>query len=129
MGNSSSKANPSDPTTATSNNNKKLDQAINQPHPGVSHNYGQPKAAPYAAAVAAASQGDSDGQSFTGGIAQHYTDCQKQHMDSLHCIEQNYNERAVCQPFFNAYRECRQKENERRKAENASKSGGGGWFS
>ena len=119
MGNSSSTD-----TKPADTNNAKLDKAIHEPHPGVSHNHGQPKAAPHATKN---EESSSSSSSTTGGIAQHYTDCQKQHMESLHCIEENYNNRGVCQPFFNAYRDCRAKENERRRQENAKK--GGGFFS
>ena len=98
-----------------------LDRAINSPHPGASHNYGQPKEAPYAKA------GSKNGERSdpTAKKAQHHTDCQKQHMESLQCIEQNYDNRGVCQPFFNAYRECRREENERIRQERAAR--GGSW--
>ena len=51
-----------------------------------------------------------------------YTDCSKQHRASLTCLMDNQGQRDVCQPFFDAYKECRKAENARRREEK------GGWF-
>lgn len=53
------------------------------------------------------------------------TDCAKQHRESLACIEDNYETRDVCQPFFEAYKTCRKKEHQRKLEENARLSGAG----
>uniref|UniRef100_A0A7S1ZEW9 CHCH domain-containing protein n=1 Tax=Trieres chinensis TaxID=1514140 RepID=A0A7S1ZEW9_TRICV len=47
-----------------------------------------------------------------------FTDCSKQHSESLRCIEDNYEQKDVCQPFFDAYKACRREENQRRLEEN-----------
>jgi hypothetical protein len=86
------------------------------PHSGLTHNKGKPKKAPHA-------QKD--------GTAAHFlTNCSKEHRDSLQCIERNYQNRAACDPFFQAYKNCRREENEKVRAENQKQSGGssGGWF-
>ena len=49
------------------------------------------------------------------------TDCSIQHRASLECIEDNYVNRDVCQPFFDAYITCRRDERERRLAKNTSR--------
>jgi|Transcript_3434 hypothetical protein len=51
-----------------------------------------------------------------------YTDCAKEHKESLACIEANYTNKELCQNFFDNYKSCRRLERERRLAENA-KSG------
>jgi hypothetical protein len=91
-----------------------LDKEISDPHSEVGHNYGKPRPAPIARAGA------------TVNPAQFQTDCQREHMASLTCIEENYHNRTACEPFFTTYKVCRQQENERRKQANANK--GGGWF-
>ena len=50
------------------------------------------------------------------------TDCKKEHQDSLACITDNYGNRDVCQPFFDAYKECRKEEHKRKLQENAKRS-------
>ena len=54
------------------------------------------------------------------------TDCKKKHSESLKCIEENYERRELCQPFFDAYKLCRKEEHERRLEENYRLSGGNG---
>jgi len=53
------------------------------------------------------------------------TDCKVQHSNSLTCIENNYDNKQVCQPFFDAYKKCRYEEHKRRLEMNAKMSGGG----
>ena len=57
--------------------------------------------------------------------SQFYTGCQSQHRESLQCIEDNYENKQVCEPYFDAYRRCRQEEHKKRLEENARMSGGG----
>ena len=54
------------------------------------------------------------------------TACAKEHKNSLECINENYERREVCQPFFDAYKVCRKAEHERKMEENARLSGGNG---
>jgi len=50
------------------------------------------------------------------------TDCSKEQRASLDCISQNYgSQHEACVPQFEAYKKCRAAENERRRAENASR--------
>eukprot|EP00557_Chaetoceros_sp_GSL56_P011728 CAMPEP_0176480076 /NCGR_PEP_ID=MMETSP0200_2-20121128/2084_1 /TAXON_ID=947934 /ORGANISM="Chaetoceros sp., Strain GSL56" /LENGTH=113 /DNA_ID=CAMNT_0017876171 /DNA_START=16 /DNA_END=357 /DNA_ORIENTATION=- len=51
------------------------------------------------------------------------TDCSKEHRNSLQCIEDNYDKRETCQPFFDAYKKCRKDEHDRKMEENARLSG------
>ena len=81
------------------------------PGAGLTHNKGQPKPAPYA----------------NGQHVKFLTNCKKQHRDSLDCIERNYQDRAACNDFFQAYKTCRKEENEQRKAANGN-SRASGWF-
>lgn len=53
-----------------------------------------------------------------------YTDCQSEHSASLECSITNYeNKHVVCQPFFDAYKECRREEQKRRRDEMLKKMG------
>lgn len=54
------------------------------------------------------------------------TDCKQQHSNSLACIEDNYENKNVCQPFFDAYKKCRYEEHQRKLEMNAKMTGGGG---
>jgi hypothetical protein len=93
---------------------KKIQRDLN-PGSGLSHNKGQPKKAPYAA-------NDPSAATFA-------TNCAAEHKGSLQCIERNYSNRSACQPFFDAYKQCRAGENEKRKAANAGPEGESqGWF-
>eukprot|EP00555_Chaetoceros_dichaeta_P002972 CAMPEP_0198249082 /NCGR_PEP_ID=MMETSP1447-20131203/702_1 /TAXON_ID=420782 /ORGANISM="Chaetoceros dichaeta, Strain CCMP1751" /LENGTH=107 /DNA_ID=CAMNT_0043933627 /DNA_START=88 /DNA_END=411 /DNA_ORIENTATION=+ len=51
------------------------------------------------------------------------TDCSVQQRASLECIDVHYEQKDVCQPFFEAYKHCRFKERKKRLAENAKKGG------
>jgi hypothetical protein len=51
------------------------------------------------------------------------TDCKQEHAASLNCIHENYQNKNVCQPFFDSYKECRKAENERRLVENSQRGG------
>ena len=93
---------------------KKIERDLNG-GAGLKHNHGQPKRAPHAP------QG-------TRTTAKFLTNCVKEHSDSLQCIERNYQNRAACDPFFQAYKQCRKEENDQRKNANAAKSGNTGWF-
>jgi hypothetical protein len=53
------------------------------------------------------------------------TDCKVQHSNSLNCIEENYENKGVCEPFFEAYKKCRREEHQRKLEMNAKMSGGG----
>ena len=53
------------------------------------------------------------------------TDCQTQHKNSLNCIEEHYENKSVCEPFFEAYKKCRREEHQRKLEMNAKLSGGG----
>lgn len=92
---------------------RKIQRDIN-PGSGLKHNHGQPKRAPYA--------------SKDSSTAKFLTNCATEHSESLKCIERNYNNRAACQSFFDAYKECRKDENEKRKEKNSQNSGGSSWF-
>ena len=82
----------------------------------LTHNYGQPKRAPYAT------------QEHHGHTtAKFLTNCSKEHMDSLQCIERNYQNRSACEPFFQAYKACRKEENQQRLDENEKKAQNGGF--
>ena len=94
---------------------EKIANDIN-PGKGLKHNKGKPKKAPYAT------------QEST--TARFLTNCAAEHKESLQCIERNYNNRSVCQPFFDAYKECRADENDKRKQANAAAGGDSkGFFS
>lgn len=85
---------------------------------GPSHNRGQPKAAPLS----------KDGR--PASTATFLTQCAREHSESLACIERNYQNRAACEPFFQAYKDCRKEETEaqRRARAGGEGTGGGGWF-
>lgn len=51
------------------------------------------------------------------------TNCQTEHANSLKCIEENYEDRSICQPFFEAYKTCRREEHQRKLEMNAKMSG------
>eukprot|EP00339_Tiarina_fusa_P003795 CAMPEP_0117042026 /NCGR_PEP_ID=MMETSP0472-20121206/29298_1 /TAXON_ID=693140 ORGANISM="Tiarina fusus, Strain LIS" /NCGR_SAMPLE_ID=MMETSP0472 /ASSEMBLY_ACC=CAM_ASM_000603 /LENGTH=99 /DNA_ID=CAMNT_0004753167 /DNA_START=229 /DNA_END=525 /DNA_ORIENTATION=+ len=83
------------------------------PGEGLDHNEGQPKRAPHA--------------SKASTTAKFLTNCSEEHAASLKCIEQNYQNRGACQPFFDNYKQCRKQENDKRLEANGGKGGGGGW--
>ena len=91
------------------------------PGAGLTHNNGRPKEAPYA----------STENNQRNRAATFLTNCAKENRASLACIERNYQNRAACSEFFQAYKDCRKEENEQRKAANAKTYGdskSGGWF-
>jgi len=49
------------------------------------------------------------------------TDCRQQHAASLHCIQEHYEDKNACLPFFEAYKQCRAEENKRRLEANAKR--------
>eukprot|EP00535_Pseudo-nitzschia_heimii_P004903 CAMPEP_0197188532 /NCGR_PEP_ID=MMETSP1423-20130617/17963_1 /TAXON_ID=476441 /ORGANISM="Pseudo-nitzschia heimii, Strain UNC1101" /LENGTH=114 /DNA_ID=CAMNT_0042640387 /DNA_START=15 /DNA_END=356 /DNA_ORIENTATION=+ len=90
------------------------------PGTGLTHNKGRPKEAPYA----------STENVQQNRAATFLTNCAKENRASLACIERNYQNRAACSDFFQAYKDCRKKENDERKAANAKLQGdgkSGGW--
>ena len=92
------------------------------PGAGLTHNKGRPKQAPYAS---------NDKDDPRDMAATFLTNCSRENRDSLKCIERNYQNRAACNDFFQAYKDCRKEENEQRKAANSKAYGdgnSGGWF-
>jgi hypothetical protein len=63
-------------------------------------------------------------QSTKVSASKQQTDCRQQQAESLHCIQENYETKNVCQPFFDAYKQCRKEENDRRLEANSKKY----WF-
>jgi len=102
-------------TTADDNNETKarIHRDLNE-RAGLTHNYGQPKRAPHAGA-------NHQGKT----TAKFLTNCSEEHMNSLQCIERNYQNRSACEPFFQAYKACRKEENQKRLEENEKKSQNG----
>lgn len=110
-------ASSSDPSTISDEEKQKIQRDVNE-RSGLKHNYGQPKRPPHAGF-------DRPGQT----TAKFLTNCAKEHGESLQCIERNYQDRTPCEPFFQAYKDCRKEENDRRLEANAAKvQGGGSWF-
>jgi hypothetical protein len=73
---------------------------------------------------------DSNASRVQGGStppSKYHTDCQKEHDESLQCIYDNYNDKSVCQPFFDAYKACSKEERERQRAANAKRYGSSWW--
>ena len=62
---------------------------------------------------------DSRGEPMT----KFFTNCDIEHARSLKCIEDNYDKKSVCQPFFDDYKKCRAEERQRRLEENGKKEG------
>mmetsp|Transcript_8866 Transcript_8866/g.18420 ORF Transcript_8866/g.18420 Transcript_8866/m.18420 type:complete len:116 (+) Transcript_8866:147-494(+) len=90
------------------------------PGTGLKHNHGRPNDAPYAS---------TENADPRDRAATYLTNCTKQNRASLQCIERNYQNRAACNEFFQAYKDCRREENEQRREANAKASGdSGGWF-
>ena len=90
------------------------------PGAGLSHNKGRPNQAPYAP-----SENDDDPRDRAATFV---TNCSRENRASLACIERNYQNRAACNDFFQAYKDCRKAENEQRRAANAGDGSSGGWF-
>lgn len=88
------------------------------PGAGLTHNKGRPKQAPYAS---------SDKDDPRDMAATFLTNCSRENRASLKCIERNYQNRAACNEFFQAYKDCRKEENDQRKAANGDGSSSG-WF-
>jgi hypothetical protein len=53
------------------------------------------------------------------------TDCKVEHSNSLNCIEENYENKGLCESFFEAYKKCKRDEHQRKLERNAKMSGGG----
>lgn len=105
MGNKASTTIPSPETTSETQQQAptKVESQLN-PEPE-RHNAGQPLQANL----------DSHGKQRSKFL----TNCKKEHAASLNCIHENYDDRAACQPFFDAYKKCRKAERERHLEENA----------
>ena len=54
-------------------------------------------------------------------------DCLGLSQQSLKCLERNQEHRSRCQPYFDAYKECKKKQTEERKKKNFEASGGSLW--
>ncbi|KAL7471793.1 hypothetical protein ACHAXS_012104 [Conticribra weissflogii] len=81
-----------------------------------SHNFGQPMTAPHSLP---AEESDE-----TMNKSKFVTDCRVHHRASLQCIEENYeNRQHACASFFDAYKQCRKEEHERKLEANAKRSG------
>ena len=87
------------------------------------HNFGQPVRPPH---VGESQEENSDqGPDKRGAKSKLITDCRVQHRASLKCIEENYeNKQQACADFFEAYKQCRRDEHERKLQNNAKNSGG-----
>ena len=55
-------------------------------------------------------------------------DCLSLSQESLKCLEKNQVHRNRCQPYFEAYKECKKKQTEERKRKNFEASGGGSFW-
>jgi len=51
-----------------------------------------------------------------------HTDCEEERKGSLKCIMDNYENKQLCEPFFDVYRDCKRREQERRLEKNARES-------
>mmetsp|Transcript_9519 Transcript_9519/g.20558 ORF Transcript_9519/g.20558 Transcript_9519/m.20558 type:complete len:143 (-) Transcript_9519:4693-5121(-) len=81
-----------------------------------SHNFGQPMSAPHSL--------PADESDETLNKSKFITDCRVRHRASLQCIEENYeNRQQACASFFDAYKQCRKEEHERKLEANAKRSG------
>lgn len=97
------------------------------------HNFGQPIRPPHSTepqhtSSSSAVSPDYSTSNFTkkqGSASKLVTDCRVQQRASLQCIEENYeNKDQACAPFFDAYKQCRRDEHERKLVENARSTGG-----
>lgn len=48
-----------------------------------------------------------------------HTSCSREHAASLKCITENYEQKSMCQPFFNRYKKCKREEHEKILEQNA----------
>jgi hypothetical protein len=88
------------------------------------HNFGQPNRPPHKKAA------DETGKkNEKSGASKLRTDCRVQQRASLKCIEENYeNKDQACAEYFEAYKQCRREEHQKKLDANAKSSGGGGLF-
>jgi cytochrome c oxidase assembly protein subunit 23 len=118
-----------DPTTGKAINEKILHDLNPERRGGgnsnssvVVHNHGQPNRPPHAR---------SDGSTNTSATT-FWTSCAKEHRESLQCIERNYQNRSVCEDFFQAYKQCRKDEQKEQgvlnNAANNNNNKNGWWF-
>jgi hypothetical protein len=117
-----------DSSTSASNNNSLLGQSAqttsvlshnNEERP---HNFGQPIRPPHQKAANEIAK-----RNEKSGASKLKTDCRQQQRASLKCIEENYeNKDQACAEYFEAYKQCRRDEHQKKLDENARSSGGGG---
>jgi hypothetical protein len=88
------------------------------------HNFGQPNRPPHKKAVDVIEK-----ENEKSGASKLKTDCRVQQRASLKCIEENYaNKDKACAEYFEAYKQCRRDEHQKKLEANAKSSGGGGLF-
>ena len=58
----------------------------------------------------AARQGSYSTDSRGMEASKFHTSCSREHAASLKCISDNYEQKGVCQQFFNAYKKCKKEE-------------------
>ncbi len=88
------------------------------------HNFGQPIRPPHKKAA-----NETEKKNEKTGASKLKTDCRVQQRASLKCIEENYeNKDQACAEFFEAYKQCRRDEHQKKLDANAKSSGGGGGF-
>mmetsp|Transcript_9597 Transcript_9597/g.14239 ORF Transcript_9597/g.14239 Transcript_9597/m.14239 type:complete len:134 (-) Transcript_9597:64-465(-) len=86
------------------------------------HNFGQPIRPPHKKAA-----GETENKNEKSGASKLKTDCRVQQRASLKCIEENYeNKDQACAQYFEAYKQCRRDEHQKKLDANAKSSGGGG---
>ena len=86
------------------------------------HNFGQPIRPPHKKVANEAAK-----KHEKSGASKLKTDCRVQQRASLKCIEENYeNKDQACAEYFEAYKQCRRDEHQRKLDANAKMTGGGG---
>jgi len=88
------------------------------------HNFGQPIRPPHKKTA-----DEIEKKNEKSGASKLKTDCRVQQRASLKCIEENYeNKDQACAKYFEAYKQCRRDEHQKKLDANAKNSGGGGGF-
>ena len=88
------------------------------------HNFGQPIRPPHKKTT-----DQTKKKNEKSGASKLVTDCRIQQRESLKCIEENYQSKDVaCAEYFEAYKQCRRDEHQKKLEANAKSSGGGGGF-
>ena len=87
------------------------------------HNFGQPIRPPHKKKAT----DQTEKKNEKSGASKLVTDCRIQQRASLKCIEENYqNKDTACAEYFEAYKQCRRDEHQKKLEANAKNSGGGG---